>query len=238
MFVIVLVAAGVVIADRPTDLDIDPGAEFPEGFLNRPSSAVGVRTQFTDIASLARSPLFGVTFLMVVCFAAPVGLLNVTIVEYTTDVGLGRRIGVLALSVIGGMHIAGKFIGGGVSDRMGRPRTIASGGTLMAVGIAVLLLIHSPWAVIVAAVVFGFGWGVWTGLLAPLIADLFGTLSINALFGITTIAFAISNSVAPYLAGVGFDTFGSFAPAFAIAGAIGVAGGGLVLLAVEDTPRH
>lgn len=236
VFVIVLVFAILVIADRPTDLDVDPSVEFSDGVPDAGVSTGGVWAQVTEIAGVAGSPAFGLMFAAFLCFGVPLSVLNVNILEYTTNIGLGRAVGVLALSVFGGLNVAGKFIGGAVSDRIGRPWTIAASGVLMAVGIGILLVVPSRLAVLSGAVVFGFGWGIWIGLLAPLLADLFGTLSINALFGITTIAFALANSIAPYLAGLGFDAFGSYSPAFAIAGLVGIVGGGLVLVAARLAP--
>lgn len=230
-FLGIVVVAVLVIADRPVDLDVDPTAEFPDGVPERSPSDDGLRAEIGRMKAVAKSPAFAVTFAAFVCFTMPVGILNVNLVEYTTNAGIGRQVGVLAISVIGGLNVAGKFVGGAVSDRLGRPPTIATSGVFMAAGIAILLVVETRIAVLVAAAVFGFGWGIWIALLAPLLADLFGTLSINALFGVTTVAFAVSFSVGPYLAGRGFDAFGSYGPALAVAAAIGVAGGGLVLLA-------
>lgn len=237
-FVVILAMTVMVIADRPRDLDLEPSAEFPNDPPASNGPTEGLYAQITAVGRVARSPAFGLLFAAFVCFATPLVVLNVTIVEYTTNVGLGRWIGVVALSVFGGLNVVGKFVGGAASDRVGRPRTIATSGVLMAVGIAVLLLAPTRLAVIAAAVIFGFGWGIWIGLLAPLLADFFGTLSINALFGITTIAFAITSALSPYLTGLSFDIFGSFTPAYATAGVIGIVGGVLVLFAARFAPTR
>jgi OFA family oxalate/formate antiporter-like MFS transporter len=67
--------------------------------------------------------------------------------------------------------------------------------------------------------VFGLGYGGSIALLSPMLADLFGTGNINALLGVTSAAFAIAGSVAPFLAGLSYDVYGSFVPGF-LGGAI------------------
>jgi MFS family permease len=103
----------------------------------------------------------------------------------------------------------------------------------MAGGIGLLLGVPEPSGVLFAAVIFGFGWGIQIGLLAPLVADLFGTLSINALLGLVLGNAAIAGSLGPYLAGLGFDLFGTYRPAYLGAAVISLIGSGLVLIAVR-----
>jgi MFS family permease len=156
-------------------------------------------------------------------------------------VGLGRGVGVLAISVTGAMNVAGKLVGGAVSDRVGRPPTVASSGLFMAVGIGLLLGVPEPSGVLIAAMIFGFGWGIQIGLLAPLVADLFGTLSINALLGLMLGTAAIAGSLGPYLAGLTFDRFGTYRPAFLVAAVISLIASVLVLFAArlesDDSPH-
>lgn len=133
--------------------------EFTDGIPNSGDSTGGLWFQVRTMAGVARSPPFGLMFVAFLCFGVPLSVLNVNIVKYTTSVGLGRGVGVLALSVFGGLNVAGKFIGGAVSDRVGRPSTIATSGVLMAVGIGVLLAVQTRTAELGGAVVFGFGWG-------------------------------------------------------------------------------
>jgi len=86
---------------------------------------------------------------------------------------------------------------------------------------------------LIAAVIFGFGWGIQIGLLAPLVADLFGTLSINALLGLVLGTAAVAGSLGPYLAGLTFDLFGTYRPAYVGATVLSVLWSGLVLVAAR-----
>jgi hypothetical protein len=107
----------------------------------------------------------------------------------------------------------------------------------MGVGLGLLLGVSDPMGVLAAAVVFGFGWGINIGLLAPTVADLFGTLGINALVGVIFGTIAVAGSLVPYLTGLAFDLFGTYRPAFLGAMVVSVIGSGLVLLAVRVASR-
>lgn len=228
-FVILFGLAILVFADRPLDVGSDPSAEFPDGAPDIDSVVDDWRSQVETVAGIARSPTFIRVFLAYILLSAPMVVLLVNTIEYTTNVGLGRGIGVLAIGVLGTMNIIGKVAGGPVVDRFGSAETIAASGVFEAVGLAVVLAVPSPEAVIVGVVIFGFGWGVWTGFLAPLLADLFGTLNINALFGLAFVAYAISGSVPPYLTGLSVDRFGTFQPAFVVSALLAIIGTGLIL---------
>lgn len=231
------VLAAVFISDRPSDLDLEPVGEFPDGMPDQASTSNNWRSQVEDVFMVARRPAFGLVFVATLCFGAAVVTMLVSIVEFTTNVGIGREIGVLAISVIGAMNIVGKVVGGAASDRVGRPVTYASSGAFIGVGLALLLGVSESWGVLTAAVVFGSGWGVQIGLLGPTVADLFGTLSINALVGLALGTAGISGALAPYLTGLTFDLFGTYRPAFLGAAVISVISGGLVLVAVRLESR-
>lgn len=237
-FLITYVLAALVISDRPSDLDLEPSTEFPTGMPDPVSTDVDWRTQVGDVLSIARKPAFGLVFVAALFLGGSIYIVIVSIVEFTTNVGLGRGIGVLAISITGGMNVVGKLIGGTVSDRVGRPVTFASSGLFMGGGVILLLSMPESSGVLAAAVIFGFGWGIQIGLLAPLIADLFGTLSINALLGLALGSAAISGSLGPYIAGLTFDHFGTYRPVFLGAAVIAVIGGACGLAAARLESRH
>ncbi|MDX1745824.1 MAG: YbfB/YjiJ family MFS transporter, partial [Halobacteriales archaeon] len=212
----------------PRDVSSDPSAEFTDGAPDTDPVEADWQSQVEIIAGIAHSRTFVRVILAYLFLSAPLAVLMVNTVGYTTNVGLGRGIGVLAIGVLGTMNVIGKVAGGPVVDRFGSAETIAASGVFEAVGLAVVLAVPSPEGVIVGVVIFGFGWGVWTGFLAPLLADLFGTLNINALFGLAFAAYAISGSVAPYLTGLSVDQFGTFQPAFVVSAVLAIIGTGLI----------
>jgi MFS family permease len=86
----------------------------------------------------------------------------------------------------------------------------------------VLAGVRTPALVLAVVVLFGVGYGGSIALLSPLLAELFGVGDINALFGLTSLAFALSGAVVPFLAGASFDALGSYVPSLVVGGCIGL----------------
>lgn len=222
--VAVLGVVALLVADRPRDVGLDPAelSEFPDGSADVDEDGADLRARLGRIAEIGRSGSFLLVFLSYVCLGVPIFVFAAHAVEFTRSVGLGEGLGVLAISVVGGMNFFGKFVAGPVSDAIGIPRTLAACGVLLGLPLLVLSAVHAPAVVLAAVVVFGLGYGGAIALLSPTVADLFGTTDINALFGLTSVAFAVTGSVGPYLAGVGYDTTGSYAVPLVVAGILGL----------------
>lgn len=221
----VLLVAILLVRGEPT-ADEAPDSEFPDGV----GSADGVdwRTQLADVAEIARSPAFVLTFLGWTFVYATLYVVLVNLVLYATDVGLTRGAGATAIALIGATSALGRVAIGFVGDRLGRIRAFVTCSAVM--GLATVALsgvatVAGLWAV---AAAYGLGYGGNGALLAPLTADLFGREHINAVFGLVSVAFAVSGLTAPYLAGAGYAAFGTYDPVFVVAGAVAVVGAGAV----------
>lgn len=233
MFLLVLLVGILVIRDRPGDLDLAPSTEFEDGIPS--SDTRGWRQQLDEIRAIVTTRAFQFVILGFFFAYVPTYVLLVYLVEFTATVGVARRVGVLGISIIGAMNIGGKLLAGPVADRTGTARTITACAGLMGVATMSLAVLHVPWSILGLAFVFGLGYGGISALLSPIIADLFGTLDLNALFGVSSIAFAIAGSVVPYLVGFTYDSTGTYLPALMVGGVLGVTGGGFLLIAAR---RH
>lgn len=237
-FTVVAVAllglATLVLADGPPDLGVDTSDEF--GAEDPPSgSDEPLREQLGDLREIVTTLPFAVLFVGVLFAYTPPFLVLVFVVEHATDAGLGQGTGILAVSLVGAMNIVGKNLAGPASDRFGMALLVAACSGLMGVTTGLLSVAPSSLAVVGLAVLFGVGYGGVGALVAPLIADLFGTGNLYSLFGLTSIAFAIGGSVVPYLAGVGRDTFGTFVPVFAVGGVAGLLAAALFVVSARLT---
>lgn len=230
-----LLAATVLIRDGPTTESI-PSDEFAAG--GRPFEADGdggsraeqasrqpsLREQFAGVYAIARSPSFVLVFVGWVLIYTTMYVVFVHLVVYASDVGLSRTAGATGLAVIGGANAVGRVGIGYVSDYVGRVRVFAGCSAVMGISTLVLPSIDTTLALLGFALVFGLAYGGNGALLAPLTGDLFGRANLNAVFGLISGAFALSGLVSPFLAGVGYDTFGTYDPAFAVAGVAAVFG--------------
>lgn len=214
----VLALATLVLADSPEAVGADLDREFPEG---RPATDGGF-----DVAALsetARSPAF---LLVIVGWAAIYATLYVLmnhVVPFARIEGIAWA-GVTAISVIGVTTSAARLAVGAASDRLGRVSLFVACSACM--GVAMLALPYVPGAagLLLVAVAFGVAYGGNGALLSPLVADLFGSARLGTLYGLASVAFAVSGLLAPPLATLGLERFGSYTPVFLGVGVVGVVG--------------
>lgn len=227
--VAVLGLVALVFAGDPADVGANPAHEFPEG---RPESDVlGVSARIRRATSVVRRPAFLLVLLGWVCVYATLYVIMGHLVLYVTDVGMARWVGVWAVAALG-VSTSGARIGlGFVSDRVGRVRLFVTCSALMGLTLLLLPFAVAPLAVFGFAVVYGVGYGGNGALLSPLVADMFGTTDLNTLFGVMSLAFAVSGLLAPPVAGTIHDAVGTYVPVFVGVGLLGLVGAALVATA-------
>ncbi|WP_436346191.1 MFS transporter [Natronorubrum sp. FCH18a] len=239
---VLLLVATALIRDEPTAEPI-PSGEFADETRSLETDGDGERRaraeterqsvgeQLADVYAIARSPSFVLVFVGWVAIYTTMYVVFVHLVVYASDIGLSRAVGATALAVIGGANAVGRVGIGYVSDYVGRVRVFAACSAIMGVSTLALPVIETTVALFAFSLVFGLAYGGNGALLAPLTGDLFGRTNLNAVFGLVSGAFALSGLVAPFLAGVGHDTLGTYDPAFAVAGVAAVLGALAIIVA-------
>ena len=219
-----LMIAALLIADSPASFGVDTDSEFPDG---NPQSTTqrSWNEQLTSVYRLARRPTFVFTVFGFLFVFLPAYVVMVHIVSHTANVGIDRQIGVFAVSFIGAMNIVGKFAFGSIADRIGEIRAIVACAMLVGFGTISYAFVTTAAGVLASTFVFGLGYGGSAMLISPILVRFFGHTEINTLTGAVSVAFAVSGSVGPYLAGVGFDVFGTYVIALVVGGGLGLCGG-------------
>jgi MFS family permease len=165
-------------------------------------------------------------FLLLVC----VFTVLLHIVPHAIDLGISRSGATRVLATIGGLSIAGRFIMGFSSDRIGNKRALAICYGFLCVGLGWLLLADRLWMLFVFAVIYGFAHGGFFAVMSPLIAEFFGTASHGAIFGMMIFVSTIGGAIGPLLAGYVFDLTGSYRLVFLGLPLIGAVGLGATLM--------
>lgn len=176
---------------------------------------------------MARQPAFLLVFLAVLLAYMPVYVVIVYLVEFAASVGAGRATGVLAVSAVGVTSVVGRNVAGVASDWFGLGHLAAACALVIGATTVGLTVFGGPAAILALSVVFGVGYGGIGSLISPLLAELFGTDDLYALFGLTSVSFAVAGSVAPYLSGAGYEVFGTFQPVFVTAGVVAIVAAGI-----------
>jgi len=221
-----VVAAAALIRDRPAPADV-PEDEFDGGF--REQAPLTLRGGLSDVLRVARSPSFLALFLGWVLVYSTLYVVLSHLVLHVVDLGISRGVGAAALGALGGASAVGRVVIGHAADRVGRARTFATCSAVMGVATLSLIGATTPLAILGFALLYGLAYGGNGALLAPLTADLFGRENIGAVFGLISGAFAVSGLFAPYLAGVAYDTLGTYDPVFVVVGIAAVLGAGAIL---------
>ncbi|WP_435346811.1 MFS transporter [Haloarchaeobius sp. HRN-SO-5] len=227
---VVLGVAALVVRDDPASVDVDPPAGEFRGAVpvaNRQS----LREQYAVVRPLAASRPFAALFAGWVLVYASLYVLLAHLVLHAVDVGIGRASGATALAALGTTSAIGRVAIGHLADTLGRLRVFVACSAVMGVATLALLGVRSSAVLIAVAALYGLAYGGNGALLSPVTADLFGRDNINAVFGLVSMAFAVSGLVAPSAAGAVYDATGTYEPALAVTGVLALLGAGSVALA-------
>jgi MFS family permease len=140
-------------------------------------------------------------------------------VAYLTDIGYSKMAAASYFSLSALLAVVGGFTAGGLSDRLGRPRTYLATTSFFVIGIASLLGASGAWRGLLVAI-FVVASGLATGGVGPvfaaLLTDRFHGPRFGFLMGLQNIAYGGGATLGPWVAGVLFDLTGNYAAAFSL----------------------
>jgi MFS family permease len=134
----------------------------------------------------------------------------VHLVPYAGDHGVSASSAVLLLSVIGIGSTAGRFVLGGIADRIGRQSALLLSFVGMAVALALWLVSKSFWPLAGFAFVYGTIYGAWVAVLPAVVTDYFGGRHVSGIIGILYTSVAFGTLIGPSAAGFAFDLTGDY----------------------------
>ncbi|MBN1152224.1 MAG: MFS transporter [Dehalococcoidia bacterium] len=158
------------------------------------------------------------------------------------DIGYPTATAAAALGAIGFGSGVGKVFFGWLCDRM-QPRLASAIGLFLQCA-AVLILLRvcpdSPMQLIWAyALLMGFGAGSWLPTMSILVSRSFGLAFYGSVFGVINLAQSVGTATGPLVAGVMFDTMGTYRWAFILFAALyGIAIPAVLLVRRPRTPHE
>lgn len=198
------VLATLLLRASPASMGLQPdGAAAPVS--TAPSAPAGL-----ELGQVLRSRIFWLLYLA--CGLNCIGTFVpfVHLAPYATDQGLSRIEGVWLVGLIGVGSTLGRFVLGGLADRIGRDRSLALIMLLNGVALAYWSIAQGFVALAIFALVFGLFYGGFVALVPAFTADLFGLRAMSAVLGVLYTSVAFGTLLGPTLAGWVFDSTGSY----------------------------
>jgi MFS transporter, OFA family, oxalate/formate antiporter len=171
--------------------------------------ATGVREGIPLGAALRTTP-FWLLFASLILSCIGLFVPMVHLGPYAADAGYTEAQGVALVSLIGLGSLAGRFAVGGPADRLGRMPSLAA----MYAGLGAMFILWwvatTYWMLALFAIVFGICYGAYVALLPTIVMDLYGPRSVSGIIGCLYTGCGVGTLLGPWLAGVAYDSLGSY----------------------------
>lgn len=198
------VGMSLLLDDDPSQRGLAPDGEFGKPTLDKaavPGATVG---------EAIRSRTFIVLYIACIISSFGVFVPFVHLVPYAVDHGAAKTTAALLLGCIGVGSTAGRFILGGLADRMGRSRALFAGFAAMGASLLIWFASSTFWGLAVFAFAFGVSYGGWVAVMPAVVMDYFGGRSVSGIIGALYTSVALGTLVGPTAAGYAYDLTGSY----------------------------
>ncbi|MGE0417781.1 MAG: MFS transporter [Acetobacteraceae bacterium] len=211
---------------------------LPASLLLRPPPAVthaGAAVHQADMPDMAlwRALLtpqcLAISLAFFACCAAHSGPIF-HMVSYVANCGVPEMAAASVFGVAGLGGLFGRIAFGLLSDRFGARPTLIAGLTLQGSSILLWLADGGLGGFYATALVFGFAYGGVMPLYAILVRESFPGRIMGGVFGVVVMVSFFGMAVGPWLGGVVFDTFGTYAWLYLVSAALGLVAAGIACM--------
>ena len=166
---------------------------------------------------------FWIIITMGFCFFFTAQTVIVHVAAFATDIGFSSTAAAAILSVIGFVTIGGTLGGGILGDRIGNRNALIIIFTLALLSLLGFRFSGELWMLYLCAAVFGLGYGGFSAIQSPLVADFFGLRELGVIFSFLILAQNVGGAAGSLAGGTIFDISGSYQWAFLICAILGLA---------------
>lgn len=216
------VAASLFLRNDPRGFERQDNAE------SSASSVYGL-----SLGEAVRTRPFWLLYLGALFVAIGIFIPFVHLVPYALSQGFEVADGAYVLGAVGVGSTLGRFLVGGIADKIGRERALLGAYAGITAMLFVWLCSETLSVLYVFALVFGICYGSFVALAPAVCADFFGTRAASSIIGVLYTSVAIGTLVGPSLAGFVFDKVGNYTSAILF----GEAMAGLAVLLTVRLPR-
>jgi len=149
-------------------------------------------------------------------FFASLMTIPVHIVIHAQDLGFDATTAATVLSTVGAVSIFGRLALGWSIDHIGGKRGYIICFTLLLISLLLLRQIDEPRYLFGFAALYGLAHGGFFTVVSPTLAEYFGMQALGTVFGAVVFFGAFSGAAGPFIAGLIFDSTGSYDLAFTL----------------------
>lgn len=216
IFLVVTVICGLIIKNPPAGF-------APKGWTPPEKKDV---VNFPPLKVLRTPQFYIITFAMMLACGA--GLMVIPFAKVLgMEGGLSAAAATAGVMVISGFNSFGRLFWGGVSDKLGRKKTLLLLLLIAAVSIPFAAIVQG-YSILILIAVVGFSYGGFLGVFPAMTADFFGIKSMGVNYGMVLLGFGVGAIAASYVAGYFKDLSGGFITPFLVAAGAALVGAALV----------
>jgi MFS family permease len=222
----------LLVPERPADVGATRFGEAADAPAPPPRQAVQPALAFTVLATASRSPTFWLLFgTFFVCGLTTNGLVGTHLIAYCGDHGIAPVAAAGLLSMMGLFDLVGTTASGWLTDRYDPRRLLFVYYALRGLSLLALPFIaFDRTSLALFAVFYGLDWIATVPPTLTLTNRAFGERDAPIVFGWIMVGHQVGAATAALGAGVIRESWGSYGPAFLIAGAFGLAAGFAALM--------
>lgn len=184
----------------------------------------GVNESGLSFREAIRTRQFWLLCVVLITFYYAFQAVQLHIVPYAVDTGVAQGSAAVIISIIGIVSIVGRLALGYIGDKWGTRLGFILCAFILITALVWLQLMRGLPMLYVFAAIYGLFHGGFTTLMTPVVASLFGTTSIGAIFGATQSLSAVIGGLGSLLTGYFYDRLGNYTVAFLVCLALAVIG--------------
>ncbi len=186
----------------------------PEVIIHPPVTADGVVVK-ARVLGLPPNVVFAMMCCAAVLCCIPMAMPQGHLVAFCSDLGISRAVGALMLSVLLGTAFLSRQIWGAISDKIGGLSTVLIGSAWQAAAMMAFLFTQNEVGLFTVSAAFGLGFSGIIPAYVLALRDLFPASEASWRIPTLLLFSGLGMASGGWLAGLLYDHFGYYAPAFA-----------------------
>lgn len=218
--IILIPAAAIFLRRSPDEIGLFPDNIKSFAKENNPSevnktkkqTSNSTKTVWTLGMAMKTSPFWWVV-LTGACHGFMVNMMIVHEAIYIVDSGFSHLLAASILGITNGLSSVGNTFFGGLSDHIGRKKSLTIGASIAFIGMTLLFFLKnhpSSLLLYTFTIFYGIGQGSYTAIYASSMADLFAGPSLGKIMAVLSVGYGFGGALSSYTGGYLFDITGSY----------------------------